>query len=193
MALMLRKAAEPVLQAADLDPYHADLDADSKAFKLYTPCGKTFATVTGVLFSSLKPTKDEIVYAIELLEFWLLRNKELIDTYIDAFTKLQAYTDMPLKKGDMKISLHTPYNRDGPSATTVDDIDIEHEGFTFTLDAKGGLTSVTWKDSIPIPVSINLPTAKHTAAIEFMALHSARLKQQSIVNHILIMMNTCEV
>ena len=53
MALMLRKAANEALMAADLDPYHADLDRTTKEFKLYTPCGKTFATVSGVLFSSL--------------------------------------------------------------------------------------------------------------------------------------------
>jgi len=89
MALLLRKACEPILSEADLDAYFADIDAQTKYLCLYTPCGKRFAIVHGVTFSRLHPTQAEIEYACDLLRDWCIRNQLLIDDYVDAFTILQ--------------------------------------------------------------------------------------------------------
>lgn len=89
MALLLRKACEPILSDADLDAYHADIHPHTKHMCLYTPCGKQFAVVHGVMFSRLHPTQAEIEYACDLLETWCVRNEKTIDEYVDAFAILQ--------------------------------------------------------------------------------------------------------
>ena len=192
MALMLRKAAVPVLQAADLDPYHADLDRVTKEFKLYTPCGKTFATISGVLFASLAPTKDDIAYAIELLEFWLLRNKTVIDTYIAAFAKLQMYSDLSTKKDDMDIRVQSYYDSTSSKQVLGMTVGINHNDITYRLNAKGLLVSVSWKDTIPTTTSIKLPAAKIIAATLYLDEHLDKRAAQDTVDTILTNMNTCK-
>ena len=185
MALMLRKAAQPVLMAADLDLYHADLDRDTKEFKLYTPCGKTFAVISGVLFGNLQPTKAEIDYACELLEFWLLRNKLIIDKYIAAFTKLQLYTNLPDKRDDMKIIIPS-WNQDNFR------VSILHNGIKFVLNMAGELSSLEWDDYIPITKSLKLPASKVGKALIFLTEHVDKKSCQDIVDNILSEMNTCK-
>lgn len=94
MALMLRKACQPILDDADLDCYHADIDDNSKHLCLYTPCGKHFAFVHGVRFGKIAPTIAEIEFATELLEQWLKRNKKTIDDYLIAWEAEQRLGKM---------------------------------------------------------------------------------------------------
>lgn len=89
MALLLRKMCQDTLNEADLDAFHADIDPDSKYLTLYTPCGKTFASVHGVCFASTRPSKDEMPYAVELLGHWLKRNEKTIQDYLQAFETVQ--------------------------------------------------------------------------------------------------------
>lgn len=185
MALLLRKACVPVLTAADLDPYHADLDRNTKEFKLYTPCGKTFAIVSGVQFGSIRPTKDEIEYAAELLEFWLLRNKAIIDKYIAAFTKLQLYTNLPDERGDMKV-LNPGYRANNFRMKVL------HTDIEFVLTRKGQLSSISWKNPIDATKSLKLPAAKIGKALEFLEEHIDKQACQDIVDEILTEMNTCK-
>ena len=192
MALMLRKAAVEALQAADLDPYHADLDAKTKEFKLYTPCGKTFATVSGVLFSSLAPTKDEIAYAIELLEFWLLRNKLAIDTYLAAFATLQMYGDLSFKKDGMTVKADSFYSQKLGKRIQSMTIVVKHDGIYYRFNADGLLISVSWDDPIPVTTQIKLPAAKVIAATTFLDEHLNRQAAQKTVDEILAEMNTCK-
>lgn len=192
MALLLRKAAAPVLAAADLDPYHADLDRVTKEFKLYTPCGKTFATVSGVLFSNLKPTQDEIAYAIELLEFWLLRNKAVIDTYIAAFTKLQMYGDLDIKRDDMKIETTSKYDHTVGKHVHWRTVSIIHNDITYRLDSKGLLVNVSWKDSIAVTTPLKLPAEKVNLAVAFLDEHDDLHAAKQTVDEILSEMNTCK-
>ena len=192
MALMLRKAANPVLMAADLDPYHADLDRTTKEFKLYTPCGKTFATVSGVLFSSLAPTKDEIAYAIELLEFWLLRNKTVIDTYIAAFTKLQMYGDLGTVRDDMHIDTTRVYDHEQSKHIVTLTARVTHNDLTYYIDRKGLFVKISWSGSIPPTTVIKLPAAKLTACVAFLDEHLDQRAAQKTVDEILTEMNTCK-
>lgn len=184
MALMLRKAAQPVLNNADLDPYHADLDRNTKEFKLYTPCGKTFATVSGVLFGSIRPTKEEIDFAVELLEFWLLRNKAIIDEYIAAFGKLQTYSELPNKQNDFEI--HYPMYHQTEFRVTVD-----HNGLSYLLNEDGNLVRVTFLQPIAVTQPIKLPATKIGEALAFLEKHVDKHNCQQIVENILAEMNTC--
>ena len=192
MALMLRKAAAPVLQAADLDPYHADLDRITKEFKLYTPCGKTFAIVSGVLFSSLSPTKDEIAYAVELLEFWLLRNKTIIDTYITAFTKLQMYGDLDTTRDDMTIVTTRKYDHTQNKQVESLTVHVKHNDLSFYINSDGLFTGISWNGAIPPTTAIKLPAAKLTAAIAFLDEHLDQRAAKTTVDEILAEMNTCK-
>ena len=192
MALMLRKAAVPVLQAADLDPYHADLDRATKEFKLYTPCGKTFATISGVLFSSLAPTKDDIAYAIELLEFWLLRNKATIDTYIAAFTKLQMYGDLDTTRGDMKIQTVNQYDHDKGKHVSNISVQIFHDEISYHLNRLGLIIKVVWDQPIAPTTTVKLPAAKVNEAVAFLDEHLDMRAAQNTVDTILAEMNTCK-
>lgn len=192
MALMLRKAANEVLMAADLDPYHADLDRITKEFKLYTPCGKTFATVSGVLFSSLAPTKDEIAYAIELLEFWLLRNKAVIDTYIAAFTKLQMYGDLPTTRDDMKVDTIRKYDHNQNKQIVTLIVSVKHNDLTYYINTNGLFTDISWDGFISPTTIIKLPAAKLTAAVAFLDEHLDQQAAQKTVDEILTEMNTCK-
>jgi len=192
MALMLRKAAVPVLQAADLDPYHADLDRVTKEFKLYTPCGKTFATISGVLFASLAPTKDDIAYAIELLEFWLLRNKTVIDTYIAAFTKLQMYGDLSTEKDDMKVNTQSFYSQKLGKHIQAMTVIVKHNDINYRFNADGLLVSMSWEEAIPVTTKMKLPAAKITAAVTFLDEHLDKRAAQTTVDEILAEMNTCK-
>lgn len=185
MALMLRKAAQPILAAADLDPYHADLDRLTKEFKLYTPCGKTFAIVSGVLFGNLRPTKEEITYAIELLEFWLLRNKGIIDDYIDAFSQLQLYGDLPDERDDMHV-IHPGWRIENFL------VKVKHNDVNYTLNQDGNLTAINWEKSIAVTKTLKLPAAKIGKALEFLGEHIDKKKCQNTVDNILSEMNTCK-
>ena len=192
MALLLRKAAHPILVAADLDPYHADLDRVTKEFKLYTPCGKTFATVSGVLFGNLQPTKDEIAYACELLEFWLLRNKQVIDTYIAAFTKLQMYGDLDVRRDDMLIETVNEYDHDKGKHVSYMSVQVTHNDILYFVNSTGHLVKVVWNDSIPPTKTIKLPAAKLTTAVAFLDEHIDLRAARKTVAEILAEMNTCK-
>lgn len=90
MALLLRKTCEPLMQAADIDICYADIQEHSKCLTLFTPCGKNLVSISGIKFSRLNPTKAEIDYAAELLEGWLITNKELLERYMEAFSVFQG-------------------------------------------------------------------------------------------------------
>ena len=189
---MLRKAARSVLMAADLDPYHADLDPRTKQFKLYTPCGKTFAIVSGVLFSSLKPTKEEIEYAIELLEFWLVRNKAIIDTYIAAFTKLQMYGELDTVRDNMEVKISTTYSHTLGKHITTSYVSVTHEEIIYSINPNGYFTSIFWNKPIAVTTSLKLPAAMINIAVAFLDEHQDCHIAKKTVNDILAEMNTCK-
>lgn len=194
MALMLRKACRPILSEHDLDAYHADLCATSKLFKLYTPCGKTFAIVTGVLFSSLRPTNDEIEYAVELLGDWLIRNQLQIDNYIDAFTKLQVIGEVPNKENGLTINYSSTYVRAlGYQVNSVQYCEFKIGKVTFGIAPNGDLYKMSWSSNLPDwPACFKVPAKKLTEAITFMQRHKDFLEQKGIADRILSDMNTCK-
>jgi hypothetical protein len=163
------------------------LDRNTKEFKLYTPCGKTFAIIAGVLFSSLRPTKDEIAYAIELLDFWLSRNKAIIDQYIDAFTTLQLYADLPDEQNDMKVS-----NVGGWNDPLKLRVRVLHNDIKYFLNKNGELTAISWENPIATTIPLKLPAAKIGTALEFLEEHFTQRECKKIVDNILSEMNTCK-
>jgi hypothetical protein len=194
MALMLRKACQPILSEHDLDAYHADLCASSKLFKLYTPCGKTFAIVTGVLFSSLRPTNDEIDFAVELLGDWLIRNQMQIDDYIDAFTKLQIIGEVPNEENGLEIHYDSNYIRAiGQSVSTVSHCAFKIGRVTFGVTSNGELERTSWSGKLQNwPACFKVPTKKLTAVLAFIQRHTDFLEQKNITERILAEMNTCK-
>lgn len=110
MALMLRKACQPILNDADLDAYHADIDDKTKNLCLYTPCGKHFAFVYGVRFGKVAPTAAEIEFATELLTHWLQKNKKTIEDYLiawEAEQRLRGIEAYALLEQGYRIELST--------------------------------------------------------------------------------------
>jgi hypothetical protein len=204
MALMLRKACQPILNDADLDPYHADIDRQTKCMQLFTPCGKTFATVHGVNFSRLDVTKDDIEFACELLEIWLIRNKDKIEVYLDAFEILQRMEEpnheTTVDDVDYKVSTEQKWRLDPvinrhrnyiiPKGFT-----IRYKGVTFCLDEEGSLESLHTKDTTlayPWASKVTLPKAIRAIGQGFLDEAVVYRQAKDTVDRILGELNTCD-
>jgi len=151
MALMLRKACQPILNDADLDAYHADMD-NMKRLVLFTPCGKRFAVVHGITFGRFDVSKAEIDFTTVLLGDWLLRNKKKIEVYIDAFTKQQQMVkpENEIRVGDSicRVSTTNKHEKDpltGMWSNIVrpSGLEITHDNVRFSLDSKLRLVSIS--------------------------------------------------
>lgn len=208
MALMLRQACTGTLSSFDLDAYHADIDSNTKHLCLYTPCGKRFATIHGVVFSRLHPTKAEIDYAVELLEQWCERNVTMINEYIDAFEILQRMEEPKAKfrVGDNRIEIArkqaSQYNHEKRAheyVYTVSGITIQDNYWTFCLDRNLGVKSITFhandeenRPYQPLPVKFNLPKKLMEAALERAEELDTFYTAQEKVNTTLAELNSCK-
>lgn len=198
MSLMLRKSCEQLLVEANLAEFHAGIDERSKYMMLYTPCGKRFAVVHGVVFSRLQPTKAEIEYATMLLADWLARNEKLIEKYVDAWVEMKA---MPKPEDEIETdtykiairqvsSYHSSY-RDAP----LRGVTVVYNNIQYAFNMDFSLHSVDWKDSLP-PSDwvklIKMPPAKVMAHVEkYLQDFEKYVKLTLITEDIHEQLNTC--
>ena len=192
MALLLRKACQPILNDADLDPYHADLDANTKEMKLYTPCGKHLATVAGVLFGGLRPTKVEIEFATELLATWLLRNKNLLANFINETEVLEKMGEAVSSLNNFEIA-HI-FGRSRITSTKAKErylVSIEQGAVKYCLDANGDLVRIELKETVSVALEHKLSKSNVLAGMSFLNEYLAISKQEKKVATLLAELNTC--
>ena len=160
MALLLRKACEPVLSDFDLDGFHADMDMH-KRLRLFTPCGKPFATVHGVRFSRIHPTQVEIDYATELLADWCTKNEKLISMYLEAFEVVQRLPEpreqlyIKDRAGDWKSVIASSYRE---RVLQLETTDKSLGKVTMLLRIDHTIKSVKFEnETVSLPVTIKIP------------------------------------
>lgn len=191
MALMLRKACQPILNDYDLDAYHADLNPDDKSLQIFTPCGKKFAMVSGVRFGTLNPTKAEIEFTTELLGDWLLRNKEDIDSFIEAFETLQR-TPWPEDTDAFEIGSCRVY-KDGKYVREPQGLNVRHNNVIYGIDTEHKMVaSMTLLEPVRADTGVKLPLKVLEAGIVHYNQVMAHREAQRVVDTKLAELNSCE-
>jgi hypothetical protein len=181
MALMLRQSCEEVLKKNRLGSLHADIDQGSKNLMLYTRCGKPFATVHGVRFGRLHPTKPEIEYATKLLTIWCRTNKEELDEYIKLWLEKSATPDVSqnIEYKNYQIHLNCAYSAD-EKGRRVNVINVvSSDGVTYSFNTKGELTALTTRENPLTAWRLNLPRSVRKLALA----HAEKFDQRSIAHH----------
>jgi len=202
MALMLRKACQPILDKYDMNAFHADIHASSKYLMLFTPCGKNFATVHGVLFGRLQPSKVEIDFATELLEDWIKRHVKVIEAYIDGLEKLQLSPkpthEVKYMGAEIKVTYtqENEWNKETRQYTCVvtpSNITIVYNTRTYILDSKCALMNITNEKSMSYPwgKALELPAKILRAAQLQMDACLTYKRLETSVSDILSELNTC--
>jgi len=168
MALMLRKACQPVLDAAGLTTFYADINSTTKGLVIHNVCGKPFSAVHGVTFSRNDVTKDEIVFAVELLTVWLKRNKQKITAYLMARDELTKSSE-PEKifqikdwKAVITIQMNNSYDNSGQCRHSyVVKSSLEKDKITYYFDEKMDLTAISfpgalrhWNGTLKVPQNV---------------------------------------
>ena len=190
MALMLRKACQPSLDEANLHEFHADIDPSSKNLVLFTPCGKRFAIVHGVVFGRLQPTNGEIEYAVSLLQQWLAKNNVLIRQYIEAWVEFKSMTEPEekIKTDTYKLELYNHYHYGRGIKLTYKEI-----AYTFKKDMT--LADVDITDALPADSWHKLitrpPATVMNATIKHLNLQHRWLELKKIVDTIHGQLNSC--
>lgn len=84
MSLLLRKACQPILDAANMPNHHVEIDINNmnKHLHIVGECGQPLIQIQGITFSRNTPTKTEIEYAAELLQAFLVKYHSKIDEYL---------------------------------------------------------------------------------------------------------------
>lgn len=196
MALMLRKACQPILNDFDLDAFHADLDASTKSMRIFTPCGKLFATVSGVQFGGLNPTKAEIEFSTELLANWLQRNASKIEKYLEEFEILQRMPPYRLEVDNIEVQCNTQWvSRSQDSKVTgIRCVEITQGDVVFTVNNLGQITKVDVREPLDFPADqyLILTADNYQKGMVLLAEAIALSDQERLVEHLVAVLNTCE-
>lgn len=198
MALMLRKACQPVLSEFDIDNFFADIDENSKILTIYTPCGKTLSQVHGVKFAITRPSKDEITYAVELLRDWLTRNRGTIEKFIVALENKARYgiEDDDPRFEQYGIVYESEYNSGKRGRTGISQINFKIPKTNITVCIDGDLNFRTLnfmgkkKTSMKEVIALSPDILKEVA--DFAKVVKDSIKYSNAVEAILNEMNTCK-
>jgi hypothetical protein len=197
MALMLRKACQPLLNENDFDGLHADVGTDNFLW-IFTPCGRPLMPVHGVRFDRTAPTKQEVAYVPELLQNWLSKNKKQIDTFIDALAQKEKHE---LSKDDPRFKQFEISYTSGWDAKTqrqkekrVTQVGVHENNLNWQLTLDGKIFSVTWQDehNPNSEKSLKLSTTLRNAALDFAQKVDDNLKYENELTEILSELNSCE-
>lgn len=196
MSLMLRKAAQPILDSANLDPYHIEINESNKHMELKTPCGKPFATVHGVVFSRMHPTNAEIEFAIELLQEWVNRNQQDFDRYHDALETVQKLENKTAEKtiGAFKCEFKKDYDYINEKKVWQYFARLENENLICFLNSKNHISSIQVRGTYSVPVDVNkiFPSATEAKdALKFLFHHIKLQEAKGIVESIHEDLNSC--
>lgn len=161
MSLLLRKLCQPILDDYGLGHLHATEIDWNKTLRLTTECGKTSTTVTGIKFTKQIPNMQEIKYAAELLEEFLVKNKEKVNAYLKAkaaFNKYPSFllpenTTITHKYSGVGVNRIAIYNKDNFSATVL----LTKKG-KYELSIKSSPT-LTKKEAITYKINDGLITS----------------------------------
>jgi hypothetical protein len=193
---MLRKACQPILNDFDLDAFHADLDPGTKSMRIFTPCGKLFATVSGVQFGGLNPTKAEIEFSTELLTNWLQRNASKIEKYLEEFEVLQRMPPYRLEVDNIEVECSTQWvsRKQNSRITGIRCVTITQDKVVFTVNNHGEVTKVDIREPITYPAdyALTITADNYQKAMALLAEAIALSDQERLVEHLVAVLNTCE-
>lgn len=193
MALMLRKECQAILNYADLDAFHVDMNPITKNMHIFTPCGKKLAVVHGVLFSTLKPTVAEIEFAAELLATWLVKNKTKIDNFTQELEILQKMDEVPQKRDIFEIQTNSKYSVTVQrSVCRTTGVYIKQGNQRFGINLDGKVVSVGIIDPMHHTSSVKLTVANFNKAIAYLNEYVAWRNQDNKVENILSLLNLCK-
>jgi len=100
---MLRKTCESILANIGLANYHVQIDTQNKCLELVSAYGKPIVSIRGITFTRLPPTKNEIAYAGELLNTFLVKHMVLINQMLTLQEKVYKHVNLQKTHPDFFI------------------------------------------------------------------------------------------
>lgn len=83
MSLKVRKACQEILDTIPLlRNFHVEVNKTYKCLDLVSECGKSLVIIHGISFSRANPSKDEIEYAAELFNAFLVKHRSKLESCI---------------------------------------------------------------------------------------------------------------
>ncbi len=192
MSLMLRKKCQIILDSYNLQNYHVTISEETKCLKIVTECGKPMANIEGITFSRICPTKDEIVYASELLQDFLTTHKVQFGLYVQARTTFINKKVIEMESKDGKVYFHTNYG-------SPDDMYLSYmDGpFKFHLDDAGNIAKIEINDEKKAKPAVltayKYNSAKGAKAYKHLDAYRQYKKEQGIVDAMLVELSSCDI
>lgn len=189
MSLILRKNCQEHLNSIGLTSFHVGIN-DNKKLVIYTTCGKPFITVWGISFNRVSPTKDEIEYASELFNNFLIRHQQEIEDYINAYDNFYG---LPIVKQITDLFSIRNYTYDRHIRFTSGNFNIKatvpkdgNEAAEFYID------SLIEHDKNSICASA-INTTDCNAALTYLAKYTAYIIEKDKLEALQTRLATCDV
>ncbi len=192
MSLMLRKTCQIVLDNYNLQNYHVTISETTKCLAIVTECGKPLANIEGITFSRICPTKDEIVYASELLRDFLTTHKVQFGLYVTARNAFVKLKEIEMSSKDGMVYFNTNYGK-------PDDMYLSYmDGpFKFHLDDVGNIAKIEINDEKKAkPATLTAykySGSKATKAYKHLDAYRQYKKEERIINDMLLALSTCDI
>jgi len=184
MSLLLRQECQKVLDTNGLADYHVRIDG---CLVISGMCGKPLINIYGIKFSKNQPTKAERIYAVELLEEFLLTHKKQIQYYIKEYQKFKQIPRTIPVNGSFKIigydknvcryiddglTLRTPPSNSKETKPNIHDynnMDIEH------------ISNYCWDEDL------------FNDAVDYLKEYEVYADKEAALDGLRLKLNTCDI
>lgn len=188
MSLMLRKACQPLLDNVGLNNYHVSIDPPSKLLRIDGECGDTLAVVKGITFTRINPTNQEIEYAVELFDAFIIKYSAEITNLVTAIKTAKAYSNPELPENvSIKIELQR--------------IKFNWRDYYVTINSKGHLLELILENfketSSAILINkfneVNIPDKLIMSFMKLYQQKEAFQKHRKLVDEAINALSTCSI
>lgn len=192
MSLLLRQSCQNVLDGVKLTEYHVRIDDSTKTLVVSSTCGKPLFSIPGIQFASLRPTRVEIDYAVELLDTFVLTHADSITAYLKAYHAFNKLTPVLREDKDSDIKIEGGYYT-AKNQTIVYFLDNE---FKFKYNSETNYTLfVGAPDSTTAEMvtKFKLDKNKLKAAKKYLADFSSYSNSKQALEDLLNKLATCDI
>ena len=192
MSLILRKKCQEILDDQKLSNYHVAIEESTKCMQIVGECGKPLFSIYGIKFTRMAPTKEEIEYAVELLDTFIIKHKTAITGFLSKIIILKNLVEIKTTDTNrvwINTNHSSGYAKKYFSSYTDDAFKIQING----QDDKIAFDTIETYEK-PVKISdYTFSVHRHNAAVKILKAFIVYTEAEEAVEEAKVALSVCDI